>query len=143
MIPSVPRSPNDARVFDFLARGLADHTEETMFEGIYQLPPGSCMSVSPTGGVTRPTLWYRLRPADPDSRPPSEVVRELLTDSVSLRLRSDVPVGTLLSGGLDSSSITAIATHLRRAEGAGPPESFTARASDPQIDEGPYVEDHA
>jgi asparagine synthase (glutamine-hydrolysing) len=137
--PEVPRKPNDARVFDFLARGVADHTEETMFDGVYQLPPGSCMWVSPTRGVDRPTLWYRLQPADPESRPPSEVVRELLTDSVSLRLRSDVPVGTLLSGGLDSSSVTAIATRLRHAEGAGPPESFTARAKDPRIDEGRYV----
>jgi asparagine synthase (glutamine-hydrolysing) len=137
--PEVQRKPNDARVFDFLARGLADHTEETMFEGIYQLPPGSCMCVSPTRGVARPTLWYRLQPADLDGQPASEVVRELLTDSVSLRLRSDVPVGTLLSGGLDSSSVTAIATRLRRAEGADPPASFTARSRDPRIDEGRYV----
>ena len=47
--PEVPRRPNDARVFDFLARGIADHTEETMFDGIYQLPPGAYMRVSPTG----------------------------------------------------------------------------------------------
>ena len=62
-----------------------------------------------------------------------------LTDSVSIRLRSDVPVGTLLSGGLDSSSVTALATRLRRADGADPPESFTARSRDPRIDEGRYV----
>jgi asparagine synthase (glutamine-hydrolysing) len=132
--PEVPRTPNDARVFDFLARGIADHTEETMFDRIYQLPPGSFMCVSPARGVARPTLWYRLQPGDRDSRPPDEVVRELLTDAVSIRLRSDVPVGTLLSGGLDSSSVTAIATHLRRTEDADPPASFTARARDPRID---------
>jgi asparagine synthase (glutamine-hydrolysing) len=135
----VLRKPNDARVFDFLARGVCDHTEETMFDGIYQLPPGSWMSVSPTRGVGRPTSWYSLQPADLDSRPASDVVRELVTDSVSLRLRSDVPVGTLLSGGLDSSSVTAIASRLRRAEGTEPPESFTARSSDAEIDEGRYV----
>jgi asparagine synthase (glutamine-hydrolysing) len=137
--PEVPRTPNDARVFDFLARGIADHTEETMFDGIYQLPPGSFVCVSPTRGMDRPTLWYRLQPADRDSRPPDEVVRELLTDAVSLRLRSDVQVGTLLSGGLDSSSVIALATHLRCNEGADPPESFTARCRDPRIDEGRYV----
>jgi asparagine synthase (glutamine-hydrolysing) len=137
--PEVPRKPNDARVFDFLARGIADHTEETMFDGIQQLPPGSCMWVSPTRGVVRPTLWYQLQPAALDSEPASEVVRELLTDSVSLRLRSDVPVGTLLSGGLDSSSVIAIATRLRRVDGADPPASFTARSRDPRIDEGRYV----
>jgi asparagine synthase (glutamine-hydrolysing) len=137
--PEVPRKPNDARVFDFVARGVSDHTEETMFDGIYQLPPGAHISVSPTRGVGRPTLWYSLQPADLDGRPASSVVRELLTDSVSLRLRSDVPVGTLLSGGLDSSSVTAVASRLRRAEGVDPPASFTARSSDPRIDEGRYV----
>jgi asparagine synthase (glutamine-hydrolysing) len=135
----VDRRPNDKRVFDFLARGLADHTEETMFEGIYQLPPGSHMSVSPTEEVTRPTNWYRLRPADLDHGSASQVVRELLTDAVSLRLRSDVPVGTLLSGGLDSSSVTAIASRLRHAEGSDPPASFTARSRDPRLDEGRYA----
>jgi asparagine synthase (glutamine-hydrolysing) len=137
--PEVPRRPNDDRVLDFLARGYADHTEETMFDGIYQLPPGSCMRVSPTRGLARPNRWYQLQPAERDGRPVSEVVRELLTDSVSLRLRSDVPIGTLLSGGLDSSSVTALATRLRRAEGSDPPASFTARTRDPQIDESRYV----
>ena len=98
----LPRMPNDARVFDFLARGLADHTGETMFEGIHQLPPGSSCGSRRREGVGRPTGWYTPRPVDLDGRPASEVVRELLTDAVSLRLRSDVPVGTLLSGGLDS-----------------------------------------
>jgi asparagine synthase (glutamine-hydrolysing) len=138
--PEVPRRPNDPRVFDFLARGLADHTGETMFEGIYQLPPGSCMWVSPTEGVGRPMEWYRLQQANLNGRPASEAVRELLTDAVSLRLRSDVPVGTMLSGGLDSSSVTALASRLREADGVRPPESFTSGCRDPRIDEGRYVQ---
>jgi asparagine synthase (glutamine-hydrolysing) len=137
--PEVQRRPNDARVLDFLVRGLSDHTEETMFEGIHQLPPGARMSVSPAGGVGPPIRWYRLEPADLDTRPASEVVREQLTDAVALRLRSDVPVGTLLSGGLDSSSVTVLASRLRRAEGGDPPETFTSRCRDPRIDEGRYV----
>ena len=136
--PEVPRRPNDARVLDFLAWGIADHTDETMFDGVYQLPPGSYMSVSPTQGVHRPILWYQLHPAVLDGRP-TELVRQLLTDAVSLRLRSDVPVGTTLSGGLDSSSVTVLASRLRRAEGVEPPQSFTSRCRDPRIDEGRYV----
>ena len=137
--PAVPRRPNDARVLDFLARGLADHTEETMFEGIYQLPPGFCMWVSPTEGVGPPRSWYTPRSRDLDARPAGDVVRELVNDSVSLRLRSDVPVGTFLSGGLDSSSVTALASRLRRSAGLEPPESFTSRCLDPRIDEGGYA----
>ena len=55
---AVPRTPNDARVLEFLAYGLADHTEETMFEGIRQLGPASYMRVSPTDGVGQPVRWY-------------------------------------------------------------------------------------
>jgi asparagine synthase (glutamine-hydrolysing) len=135
----VQRRPNDARVLDFLARGLADHTNETMFAGIYQLPPARFMRVSPTEGVGRVTEWYRLEPADLDERSANDVVRELLTDAVALRLRSDVPVGTFLSGGLDSSSVTALASRLRREAGIEPPDSFTSRCRDPQIDEGRYA----
>ena len=52
--PDVPRRPNDPRVIDFLARGLADHTEETMFDGIHQVPPGTyCGSRQPKGLVGR------------------------------------------------------------------------------------------
>jgi asparagine synthase (glutamine-hydrolysing) len=137
--PAVERVPNDPRVLDFLVRGFADHTEETMFERIYQLPAGSYVWVSPTRGPGKPERWYRPQATDLDGRAPSEAVRELLTDAVSLRLRSDVPVGTMLSGGLDSSSITALASRLRRAEGVDPPESFTSRCRDPRIDESRYA----
>ena len=140
--PDIERKPNDPRVLDFLVRGFADHTEETMFEGVYQLPAGSHMWVSPTRGVGQPEQWYRPEPADLDGgapMDPMEAVRELLADAVSLRLRSDVPVGTMLSGGLDSSSVTMLASRLRRLEGADPPDSFTSRCRDPRIDESRYA----
>jgi len=136
--PEVERRPNDARILDFLVRGLSDHTEETMFDGVYQLPPASSMTVG-SRRVGRPTPWYKLESADLGDASASEIVRELLTDSVALRLRSDVPVGTLLSGGLDSSSVTVLASRLRRAQGAEPPESFTSRSRDPRIDESRYA----
>ena len=135
----VSRRPNHARVFDFLARGLADHTDETMFDGIHQLEPGCFTWISPSRGVDRPIRWYRPQPANLDGRPASDVVRDLLTDAVSLRLRSDVPVGVLLSGGLDSSSVTVLASRQRQAESLNAPESFTARCRDPRLDEGPYA----
>ncbi len=84
----------------------------------HRAPP--CGSREGRGWLGRPA-GTEPQPANLDGRPASEVVRELLTDAVSLRLRSDVPVGTLLSGGLDSSSVTALASLLRRAEGADPP----------------------
>lgn len=138
--PAVPRVANDARVLDFLAHGLADHTEDTMFEGIRQLPAGSFFVVTSERGVERPRIWYRPTPVHRDNRPPSAELRERLTDAVALRLRSDVPVGVALSGGMDSSSVMGIASRLLTAAGVSPPASFSARCRDPRLDEWPYVE---
>ena len=55
--PELSRAPNDARVLDFLAWGLADHTSETMFAGVLQLPAGSYMRVD-ARGVGEPVRWY-------------------------------------------------------------------------------------
>ncbi|MBX5475098.1 MAG: asparagine synthase (glutamine-hydrolyzing), partial [Thermoleophilia bacterium] len=131
---SLPRRPNEARVRELLAFGLADHTEETLFEGLLQLPPGTWLEVG-DGRVGRPRVWWRPQPAREDAD-----LGALLADAVRLRLRSDVPVGTCLSGGLDSSSVVVLASALRRAAGADPPLSFTARCLDPALDEGGYVE---
>ncbi len=138
--PAVPRRPNDARVLDFLVHGLADHTPETMFEGIRQLEPGSFLVATPERGVGTPERWYQPSPAELNGTSPVEAVRERLIDSVSIRLRSDVPVGTCLSGGIDSSSVVAITSLVRHRVGAEPPDSFTARCRDPRLDEGGYVQ---
>ncbi len=137
--PAVRRAPNDARLLEFLAWGIADHTAETMFEGVRQLPPGSYLAVSPGKDVGKPTTWYRPEAATLDERPAPELLRERLTDAVSLRLRSDVTVGTALSGGMDSTSVTAIASRLRRDQGGLPPDSFSALCVDPALDESRYV----
>ena len=106
------------RMRDFLVSGILDHTEETLFEGIVQLRGGECAVVSPgTGGrlAMRVDRWYRI----PEGRAESlseedagERFRELLQDAVRLHLRSDVPVGSCLSGGLDSSSLVCLMTDL-------------------------------
>src|SRR3990172_2629086 len=136
----VPRAPNDARVLDFLAHSLADHTAETMFAGVLQLPPGSYLELRADGSVPEPTVWYRHGAGGRDGRPAPEVVRDLLDSAVRLRLRSDVPVGVALSGGMDSSSVLALASEARRGQGAEPPRSFSARTSDPRTDEYRYSE---
>jgi asparagine synthase (glutamine-hydrolysing) len=137
--PAVPRRPNEPRVLDFLVHGLADHTGETMFEGIHQLEPGHWLTVDAASGAVRTERWYEPLPAELGADPVA-AVRERLLDSVALRLRSDVPVGTCLSGGLDSSSVVTITGLLRRDAGVDVPDSFTARCLDPRLDESRYVE---
>jgi asparagine synthase (glutamine-hydrolysing) len=77
----------------------------TPFRGICQVPPGGVV-VWERGTLTAQRRWW-----DPLESPPIEEwdIGALLADSVRLRLRADVPVGTYLSGGLDSSLVTAIA----------------------------------
>jgi len=138
--PAVSRVPNDARVVDFLAYGYTDHTAETLFQGIMQLPGGTHLVVAPGRPVPEPQLWYTPTPAPRTGATRAEELRVRLESAVALRLRSDVPVGTTLSGGLDSSAITVLATKARRAEGLEPAQTFSSRCTDPRIDEWPYIE---
>ncbi len=82
----------------------------TVFRGIHELPPGHVMIVRGGRRTVRP--WWRLSYPDRGDKPPAgrvEELRTLLADAVRIRLRADVPVGAYLSGGLDSSLITALA----------------------------------
>lgn len=103
----------------------------TFFTGIDQLPPGSCMTIGRRGSNT--WRYWQLPPPDDAAVPIDRAIAELRTlldDSVRLRLRADVPVGTCLSGGLDSS---AIAVTMARIGGAGfdKQHTFTAAYTTP------------
>lgn len=108
--PGASRGFEDRRVTDFLRDGLTDHTDQTMFHGIRSLTPGTSLEVS--GGRSATARYWSLpSPGPADHRAPEDLIaefRELLTDAVGLRLRADVPVGTMMSGGLDSTAITAL-----------------------------------
>jgi asparagine synthase (glutamine-hydrolysing) len=133
--PEVRRLANDTRVLDFLAYGEMDHTDETLFEGIRQLPPGSLLTITSTEGPGEPVAYYHPEPADLNAKAPAEAVRERLVEAVRLRLPTDVPLGMALSGGLDSNSVMSIASRLLAEQGASPPTCFTARCEDPALDE--------
>jgi asparagine synthase (glutamine-hydrolysing) len=118
---SIPREPNHQIVMDYLLHGFMDHTEETFFRGIRQLPPAHYLMLEREGhGIwnLKVQRWWDLdicgRGENTSSGDMEYADRfyELLEDSVRLRLRSDVPIGSCLSGGLDSSSIVCIANKL-------------------------------
>jgi len=89
------------------------------------------------------TRYWQIEDAEADTRlSPDEYVarfRELFLDSLRLRLRSDVPVGTGLSGGLDSSSVVAGLRRLLTPDGP-PPRTFSARYREGNVDEGVYID---
>lgn len=133
---------NDTLVYDYLAHGFVDHTPHTFFRGVQSLPPGHLLRVRAEG--TQLVRWYDLPSETTPSGDWIERFAELFTDSTRLRLVSDVPVGTCLSGGLDSSAVACTVAELTasgRASlgGAAVQKTFSARYTDPAIDEGRFV----
>lgn len=87
-----------------------------VFEGIEELQPGECATLDAEGNLNRQFYW-RLEDRQhlEDFEETAQKVRFLVTDAIERQLVSDVPIGTFLSGGLDSSIISAVSSaHMRR-----------------------------
>lgn len=119
-----------------------DADRQTVFNAVQQLLPGEAMEVDVR--TLAPKIWryWQIEPSSPrevtDEREVFDEFRELLTDSVRLRLRSDVPVGSCLSGGLDSSAIVCIVRQLLGED--VPYNTFTGRFPGTSADEWSYAE---
>jgi len=97
---------NDQVIFDYLAFNRTDQTQDTFFKNIYKLQHGHAFEIQ--NSEFRIKKWYDLKQHIGNSfNNPSEY-KDIFSDAVKLRLRSDVPVGVCLSGGLDSSSIVSV-----------------------------------
>jgi asparagine synthase (glutamine-hydrolysing) len=127
------RAPNLDAVRDYLEQGYLDQGDETFFAGVRRLPPAHSLEFGPDG--LRLERYWRIEPAEP---PPdaAEAVRATFLDAVRLQLRADVPVGTCLSGGIDSSAIAVAVAH----HGHERQKTVTAFFADPGFDERPYAE---
>jgi asparagine synthase (glutamine-hydrolysing) len=139
-----PRA-NDAAVYEFLAWGRTDVPPRTFFEDIWQLPPAHyfVVSLSDPCQLRPERYWLPPEPGDEARGDPVEAVRSTLHDAVRLCLRSDVPLGSCLSGGLDSSAVVSLMSATLRKNGvAGKAtiRTFSSCFDDPQVDERAYVE---
>ncbi len=133
---------NQQRAYDFLAWEVTDHTRETLFEGVSQLRGGQSLLMR-VGSSPRISQWYNLPETafNGSFEEASEQFRALLDDSVRLRLRADVEVGSCLSGGLDSSAIVCLANEQLRLVGKNQLQNtFSACSKDPRFDERKWVE---
>lgn len=106
----------------------------TLFQGIERLPPGHVLVYDRRSRSRRRAYWKLQLTEAEEPLEPAEL-RALLRDAVQSRLMSDVPLGVLLSGGVDSSAILG----LTREAGAGPLDTFTIGFADAVYDERPLA----
>ncbi|MDN5795545.1 MAG: asparagine synthase (glutamine-hydrolyzing) [Intrasporangium sp.] len=148
------KAPNERTIYRYLRYRIHEDGPETFFDGIERLEPGETMTIGEDGHAER-RMFTRLReellelarvqrPYDEDA---TAEYRERLTEAVRLRLQSEVPVGTSLSGGLDSSAVAVIINRLinsgdKTTESVGQQQNtFSAVFPNSINDEERYVDD--
>lgn len=139
-LPGVDNRVDPDRLWNYLAFGVTDHGGKALVTGVGQVPPAHIAVLEPSDSRIKLRRYWS---------PPEQVLnngaehagladhlRELFLDSVRLHLRSDVPVGVALSGGIDSSAIACAIRHLEpRAE----IHAFTFDAGDAEISESHWA----
>jgi asparagine synthase (glutamine-hydrolysing) len=133
----VPREADEAAIWDYLTFRYVPQPN-TIWRGVRKLPPGHTLTLDAGKPPVLQRYWDIPYVADGRRRPWREYDEEfqaLFDDAIRLRLRADVPVGVLLSGGLDSSSVAAAAASQQRRI-----DSFTVGFDQaPGADERPYA----
>lgn len=143
--PSLRLQANDRVVADYLAQSYLDHIDETFFVGITRLPPAHNLTATRDG--IRLRRYWRLEPGAPPAEAPADAIRHAFDESIRLHLRSDVPIGSCLSGGIDSSAVVGSVSRLLRAASTealavgARQRTFTAYFPDSGFDERPYAEE--
>jgi len=149
----IERKPNNPLIYDYLAYGLIDHTDETFFEGVKQLPAAHYLILEDSN--LRINRYWDIDPNNKldlgtDEHAHHKYVKgfgDLFEDSIRLHLRSDVTIGSCLSGGLDSSAIVCVANKLLFSDHVVPTEligakqkTFSSCFDDPRFDERKHIE---
>jgi asparagine synthase (glutamine-hydrolysing) len=127
----------------FSSHFLETKEDETFFHGIWKLPPGSFARFSLKQSFQfKPQRYYRPSvnaPEIKDAYHASELIKQSIYHSVDIRLRSDVPVGLFLSGGIDSSILAAVSSELSEKQNSEI-KFLSIVSDDPSTDESSFVD---
>jgi len=137
--PGVRARPERHSVYRFLRHRLTELEPATFFEGIVALAPAHYLELQVDDGHEVVRRYWQLDGSVQDPRPHDQLVaayRDLLQDSIGIRLRADVAVGSSLSGGIDSSSVVG---YLARGRHVERQHTFSARFPGWPLDEGRYI----
>jgi asparagine synthase (glutamine-hydrolysing) len=141
----IPKKSSEQRINNYIAYGIVDDANDmtsTFYENIKRLDAAHYLRIKANGEIQISQYWSIDLNAEKykgSIEQASEEFIHLLTESIHLRLRSDVPVGSSLSGGLDSSSIVMLIDQLK---GNGLKQNtFSARFKDFAKDEGKHIEE--
>lgn len=101
----IQTAPNDRAILEYLAFNLVQHEEYTFFDRILSLSPGTNLVYELEQKRAIKHRYYSLEPREPQDE---NTIRDIFSESVRLRTISDVPIGSCLSGGIDSSAIVCL-----------------------------------
>lgn len=134
---------NKAVAVNFLTQGWLNYSAETFFEGVNELLPGHYLVYNLEDHTDKIVKWYDLdseaKKVTDNYKDAVKRVRKLFDDSVRIRMRSDVNVGSCLSGGIDSSAIVTNIHHRGLANDSF--ATITSCYEDPQYDEQEYSDE--
>lgn len=140
-LKSAKAKPNLQRAYDYLVHGDYDSNKESFIDGVFHLSPAHYFTFDlKTKTATQPECWWQPVINTNNNISFDEAVSQLRTlflDSVRLHLRSDVPLGVALSGGIDSSAVVSAVRYL---EPSLPIKTFSYIASDSRISEEKWVD---
>lgn len=136
-LPQLRLSVNEAAIRQFLHVGYIP-APDTIYRNVHKLPAGTCLTISADGLIQQ--RYWSLADAMEEKRGGNEPeakkrLNELLSQSVRDQLVSDVPLGVLLSGGVDSSLVAALAVEQSDSK----INTFSIGFQEPQFDESAYA----
>ena len=131
---------NETQQFDFIVNGDLENTEQSLFKGINELKPSHYLVYNLTTHTLNTINYYLLPKQTLNNKSEIEIIEtieEKLINAINLRLRSDVEVGSCLSGGLDSSIIAGVVKYLQPNKQM---KLFTIVFPDEKFDETNYAQ---